>query len=435
MLLPTKSEKRVLAQVEQGQPDQRYWAIVRRQFRRNRLAVWSLRVLYVLIFIAVFGDFLANEKPIYCKIEGKTYFPVFRQYAVNLGLSRWEGNLVFADWSTLAYDAVVFPPIPYSYHTLDRKNPRFVGPFDEQRIESWRWRHWLGTDLVGRDVLAGMIAGTRIAMLVGVISMAIATVIGIFFGAIAGYFGDDRMRVSRIRLLLNVVGLFFAIFYAFIARTYYLSESGLGVELLKSIAIFIGIMIFANLLAIVLKRIPVLGAKVTVPADMLMMRSIEVFNSIPALLLILSILAIIKKPSILYVMVIIGVIRWTSIARFVRAELLRIRSLSYMEAAKAMGFSDWRIITRHALPNALTPVLITIAFGIAGAILLEAFLSFLGVGVSAEQVTWGSMLNDARARFAAWWLAVFPGLAIFITVTLFNLLGEGLTDALDPKRK
>ncbi len=435
MFFGKRSEKRIEAHIAEGQADQRYWAIVRRQFRKNRLAVWSLRVLYVLIFIAIFGDFLANEKPIYCKIAGKTYFPVFKQYAVNLGLSQWEGNLVFANWRNLAYDAVIFPPIPYSYNTLDPKNPRFVGPFAEQNIESWRWRHWLGTDLVGRDVLAGMIAGTRIAMLVGVISMAIATVIGIFFGAIAGYFGDDRMQVSRIRLILNVIGFLLAIFYGFVVRSYQLSERGLGVELLKSLAIILGIMTGVNLLANWLKRISVFGKKIIVPTDMLVMRSIEIFNSIPALLLILSILAVIKKPSILYVMAIIGVIRWTGIARFVRAEFLRIRSMNYVEAARAMGFSDWRIITRHALPNALTPVLITIAFGIAGAILLEAFLSFLGVGVSAEQVTWGSMLNDARARFSAWWLAVFPGVAIFVTVTLFNLIGEGLTDALDPKRK
>ena len=104
-------------------------------------------------------------------------------------------------------------------------------------------------------------------------------------------------------------------------------------------------------------------------------------------------------------------------------------------SAQALGYSEWRIILRHAVPNALTPVLITVAFGIASAILLEAFLSFLGIGVPPEQVTWGSMLNSARTYFSAWWLAIFPGLAIFVTVTIFNLLGEGLTDALDPRRK
>ena len=108
--------------------------------------------------------------------------------------------------------------------------------------------------------------------------------------------------------------------------------------------------------------------------DIIVMRLIEIINSIPALLLVLSVIAIIEKPSILFVMAIIGLIRWTGIARFIRAELLRIRSLEYIEAAQALGYSEWRIIFRHAIPNALTPVLITIAFGVASAILLEAFL-------------------------------------------------------------
>jgi len=114
---------------------------------------------------------------------------------------------------------------------------------------------------------------------------------------------------------------------------------------------------------------------------------------------------------------------------------LRVRNLEYIEAAQAFGFSNFRIILRHAIPNALAPVLIAIAFGIASAILTESFLSFIGVGVPAEQVTWGSLLSLSRQYSSAWWLAIFPGMAIFFTVTIFNLLGEGLTDALDPRTK
>jgi len=161
------------------------------------------------------------------------------------------------------------------------------------------------------------------------------------------------------------------------------------------------------------------------------MRIIEVMNSIPILLIILAAIAMLQKPSIFHIMVIIGLLRWTGIARFIRAELLRVRSLNYVEAAQAMGFSELRIILRHAIPNALTPVLISIAFGVASAILLEAFISFL-IPFDNE-ITWGSLLREARRAPTAWWLAIFPGLAIFITVTLFNLIGEGLTDALDPK--
>jgi peptide/nickel transport system permease protein len=179
-----------------------------------------------------------------------------------------------------------------------------------------------------------------------------------------------------------------------------------------------------------------LGAKTAVPVDILVMRLIEIVTSIPVLILILAILAIIKTSSIYYVMAIIGAVSWTSIAKFIRAELLRVRSLEYIEAAQAFGYSEYRIILRHAIPNALAPVLIAVAFGIASAILTESFLSFIGVGVPPEQVTWGSLLKASRdAGIKAWWLAVFPGVAIFVTVTIFNLIGEGLTDALDPRLK
>jgi peptide/nickel transport system permease protein len=152
------------------------------------------------------------------------------------------------------------------------------------------------------------------------------------------------------------------------------------------------------------------------------------------LFLIIAIVAI-AKPSIILVMAIIGMTTWTGIARFIRAELLKVRNLEFIESAHALGFSEMRTLFRHAIPNALSPVLIAIAFGIAAAILIESTLSFLGIGVPAETLTWGSVLSAARQSPTAWWLAIFPGFAIFLTVTVYNLVGEGLTDALDPRQK
>lgn len=439
MIFGKKKQAILQDKLANGQRDNSYWANVGRQFRKNRLAVWSLRIFYVIFAIALFADFIANDKPLVASIDGETHFPIVKQYGVSLGLAKWEAKFVLKRWNEHEYDFVIFPPIPYSSTGTDKYNRNFVGPFDDQRnVESLRWTHWLGTDELGRDVAAGMVAGTRIAVAVGVIAMSIATIIGILLGAIAGYFGDNRLKMSRIRLVINIIGVCFAIFYAFIARANLFANatkegSFLGV-LFTSACFFFGIMIGVNLLASLLKKIPVLGTKVTIAIDILIMRLIEILNSIPGLLLILSIVALVE-PSIINVMVIIGLISWTRIARFIRAELLRVRSLEYIEAAQAMGFSEARIIFRHAIPNALTPVLIAIAFGIASAILTEAFLSFLGIGVAAEDVTWGSLLNLARKAPKAWWLAVFPGFAIFITVTIFNLLGEGLTDALDPRLK
>lgn len=425
---------------EVQKPDQSYWAIVKRQFKKNRFAVWSLRMVYVIIVIGLLADFLANEKPLYCKIDGQTFFPVLKEYAVGMGLSKWPAEFAFADWKTLEYEAVVWPPVPYSSTEMDIMNSQFVGPFEEQRVQGWRWKHFMGTDEIGRDVLAGMIHGTRIAMLVGIVSMSIATFIGILLGAMAGYFGDERLKISRGRLLVNVVFLFFGFFYAFVVRGHLLADAfekdmTLFVwQFMVSAFFFILIMVAANVLAIALKKIPYSGHRITFPVDILISRLIEIVISIPRLLLILSIVAI-AKPSIMLVMVVIGATSWTGIARFIRGELLRVRSLEYIEAAQALGYSEMRIVFRHAIPNALTAVLIDVAFGVAGAILVESSLSFLGIGLQAEVITWGKLLSIARSDAGAWWLAIFPGFAIFITVTIFNLLGEGLTDALDPRLK
>lgn len=425
--------KRLERLARQAGRDKSYRAIVWRRFGKNPLARWALRMLYVLIFIALTADFLANEKPLYCRVDGQTQFPVLRQYLVDLGLAEWEARFVNNDWKDLAYESVIWAPIPYSARTIDRRNMNFRDPFGEQNVPSLRFRHWLGTDQIGRDVAAGMIAGTRTAMLVGIIAMAIASLIGIVLGALAGFFGDDRLRLSRIVLFLNLLGLVAGLFYGFVVRGYNIAEGTFGLEILKSLGILALCLAVANLLAFPLRRLAWLGATVRLPIDLLVMRSIEIINSIPGLLLILSVVAVIEDSNILHVMVIIGLIGWTGIARFTRAEMLRIRNLEYIEAAQALGLKRRRIILRHALPNAVTPVLITIAFGVAGAILTEATLTFLSIGVAAEQVTWGSLLNLARSNASAWWLAIFPGFAIFISVTVFNLIGEGLSDALEAR--
>ncbi|MBI3501530.1 MAG: ABC transporter permease [Bacteroidetes bacterium] len=391
--------------------------------------------------MALFADFLANEKPLACKYKGEIYFPVFHSYFVDMRISQWQKNLLNADWKNLDYDWKIFPLIPYSPGNMDGNNVHSVSPFGEQNIFSMRFRHWLGTDELGRDILSGMIHGTRVALTVGLVSMGIAALFGILIGSLAGYFGDERLKISRATALMNILFFILAFFFGFIARSYELSDAlavSFGkffLQVLFSLLIMIFVLLIGNIFAIPFKFIPFLGKKISVPVDILFSRFIEIMVSIPTLFLIISISAVITHPSIYIVMTIIGLTSWTGIARFIRAEMLRIRSLEYIEAAHALGYSEWRVIFRHAIPNALSPVLITIAFGIAAAILIESTLSFLGVGVSAETVTWGSLLAQARQSPSAWWLAILPGSAIFITVTIFNLIGEALTDALDPKQK
>jgi peptide/nickel transport system permease protein len=167
--------------------------------------------------------------------------------------------------------------------------------------------------------------------------------------------------------------------------------------------------------------------------DMLTSRVTEIVMCIPTLVLILAVIAVIEKPTIWHTMAIIGATGWTGIARLTRGEFLRIKSSEFVMAARAAGAGPVRIMLRHILPNALAPILVPITFGIASAILMESSLSFLGFGPPPPTASWGSVLNDARSNLSMWWLVVFPGIAVFLTVLAYNLIGEGLQEATDPR--
>lgn len=337
----------VLPTVESG-GSEGLWSYVWRQFGRNRMGMGALYVVFFLLSIALLADFLSNDKPYYMSYRGETYFPIFRSYLVNLGVGQWPPEILNVDFKALDSDRSIFPPIPYR-----PSNINLTAPFEPPSKE-----HWLGTDKLGRDVMAGIIHGSRISLSIGFVAVGIALVIGVILGALAGYFG------SRVDLVIS--------------------------------------------------------------------RLFELMLSIPTFFLLITIAAVFP-PSLFLTMAIIGLTSWVGIARFTRSEFLKIRNLDYVTAAIALGVSDRKVMFRHILPNALSPVLVSVVLGVAGAILLESSLSFLGIGVPADTVTWGSILNEARSNTFAWWLAVFPGAAIFITVLSYYLVGEGLRDALDPR--
>lgn len=167
--------------------------------------------------------------------------------------------------------------------------------------------------------------------------------------------------------------------------------------------------------------------------DVVIMRLVDVMLSIPTFFLILAVIAFLT-PSIWNIMIVIGLTSWMGVTRLVRAEFLSLRNREFVMASETLGARDSRLIFIHLLPNSLTPVIVSSVLGVASAVLVESGLSFLGLGVQAPQASWGNILTDGKEYIQfAWWLSLFPGLAILITVLGYNLLGEGLRDALDPR--
>jgi peptide/nickel transport system permease protein len=343
--------------MDKAQRPESYWHIIARQFRKNRIAVFGLIIVLCLFAVAALADFIANDKPLVMRYQNRIYFPVVKDYAAWLGISRWQPpfqNISFKDFAAVNFkegDWAQFPPIRYS--------PNDVSLTSVLRRPSAQ--HFFGTDDVGRDVASRVVHGSRVSLSVGFVAVSIYVLIGLIVGALAGYYGGF--------------------------------------------------------------------------VDIVASRLIEIMLTIPTVFLIITVVAFLP-PSIVNIMVVIGITSWPNVARLTRGEFLKTKSLEYVVAAKALGATDIRTIFRHILPNTVAPVFVATTFGIASAILIESTLSFLGFGVPPSTASWGSILSDARQLLpSGWWLTVFPGLAIFVTVTSYNLVGEGLRDAADPRLK
>lgn len=223
--------------------------------------------------------------------------------------------------------------------------------------------HWLGTDLTGRDVWSRLAYASRVSLIAGVGSIAIAVTIALVLGSLSGYYG--------------------------------------------------GIV------------------------DMVIMRFTDVIMCIPGLIIIMALVAVIG-PGLINIIIAIGVLGWTGMTRLLRAQILAVREREYVTSARCSGASNRRIMLRHVLPNAYQPVLVAATLGVAGAILTEASLSFLGFGILPPTPSWGEMLNSAKSLTRLQenpWLWVPPGMAILLTVLAINFIGDGLRDSLDPRQK
>ena len=283
-----------------------------------------------------------------------------------------------------------------------------------------------GTDDLGRDVFARMLQGAWVSLSVGFVAVGIAVFIGICMGGISGYFGQSHIRVDQIlaAFVLVLGGGLFAVGAIF---------SGGALLLVSGGYLIISLWWKKGLGKGPLPKWMKVFSVGAISIDTLIMRIVDIMLCFPSFFLILTVVALLGR-SMFLIMIVIGLTSWMGATRFVRAEFLSLREQDFVTAARALGVSNWRIIFRHMIPNAIAPVLVSATIGIATAILTEAGLSFLGVGVPPPDATWGNILSDGkRFIFDAPWLTFIPGFAILVVVLSFNLFGEGLRDILNPK--
>ena len=384
-----------------------------RHLQAKRSSKWALYIIVLWMLIALFSNLVANEKPLFIRIDGQNSWPVFEAI-----IAEWTGNTYQFDTRQIEQaDQFLLPIIPYSYHTIDPQNANFVSPFGDQDIHGQRYRHWLGTDQLGRDVLAGLIHGARISAIVGIMTMMIAGLIGLFLGLVSGFFGNRKLGMPRglmAALIIFCLALIYILYYK-ARHTRMLSESNSYMWWLSGMFVFFALLIFG-----LSHRFK--GKSISFPADTLIIKSIEIFRSVPNLFILLALLPLFKRPSINQIFLILGFISWPTMALLIRSETMRIRERSFIKSSSVLGLRNSQIIIYHILPNVLGPFWVSMAFGISSAIIAESTLSFLGIGVPLDQVTWGSMLNEARIHFKAWWLALFPGIALFLLVLSFNVI-------------
>lgn len=358
-----------------------FWAL----FKKNRLAIAGL-----LIFILFFVTALA-------------------------GLVLTSGQDPVFDPARIRLQEKLRPPLARPH--LDSLHPTEV-----PRLGIYLF----GTDDLGRDVFARMLQGSWVSLTVGFVAVGIAVFIGIFMGGIAGYFGQVLLKLHHVLASALIVA---------------------GIALAVTdwpIPGILCLILAASLLLLAFRSKKIAGSRIQpsrfrlmeIPVfsvDTLIMRIVDIMICFPSFFLILTVVALLPA-SIYNIMIVIGLTSWMGATRFVRAEFLSLRELDFVAAARALGVGNLRIIFRHMMPNAMAPVLVSATLGIASAILTEAGLSFLGFGVPPPHATWGNILSDGkRFIFDAPWLTFIPGTAVLVVVLSFNLFGEGLRDALNPK--
>lgn len=388
------------------------------------------RILSIYIFIGFIAPFLAGKNPLVLIVNHKLYFPAFSNEAyISISKDGIPQRYTAIDWRMQQATVCVLPPVPYDPGQLDPLNTNFTSPFQNQyelaadgtkKPISWRYRHWLGTTRTGQDVLSVLIHGCRTSLLIGFFATALAAIIALFTGLFAGYYGNHQLRCSNSALIAGTISTLTALFYSHQILSCFNFNSP-SREILFLLLLPILFFVSKQIIVFALQTFINKEKHITIPADKLLTTLTSGFLALPRLVLILS-LAAFWSPSILSLILIIGLTSWAEPARVIRTEMLRLRSLPFMEQAKSYGAKDMHVLYRHALPNLSATVQVIFLTGVATAILTEAGLTFLGIGLPFDTPSWGALLFEAKRNIQAWWLVVVPGYILFLlTRTLFVL--------------
>jgi len=382
-----------------------YGELVWRRFRKSRLNMACLIFVAFLLLLAVFAPFLASDRPFIVRIDSKLHFPLFK-------------NLQPTDYCIFL--AVV---VGFLYMLLVRRNQRLVEPFGRAGKVGRQLSIGFVIVLLGSVLILATSGRRRLDATDYKALVASGKATNAVFAPVPH--GYDRTNLKLCRQPPN--------------RRHWLGTDDVGADVLcrlihgSRVSLSVGFVAvgISTIIGIAVGAIlGYFGGKI----DFIGMRIVEAVMAIPVFFLIITFMAFFPR-SILNTMIIIGITGWTGSARFIRAEFLKLRQQDFVQAAISLALPLRSILFRHMLPNAIAPALVNATFGISSAIFIEAALSFLGFGVAPPTPSWGQMLSlgvSTSGRFL-WWLALFPGLAIFLTVMAYNLAGEGLRDAIDPR--
>lgn len=378
---------------------------VQSRIRRFSFKRVPLMVALFLMLTGLFSSLICNEKPLISKNEMGIAFPAMVDFGKDWG---------FVSRNSTAgrnnYTWAIYPLVRFSHNTIDRMNMDSSRPGS---LSKNGHRHVLGTDKLGRDVLAGVIRGLFHCVRIGLLATFISMILGVVMGQAAVHYGDSGWRINGVQLIISIC---FIVLGVYILLDCFLSEVGLNwVHWVYLVILFLLGFLYKSA-----SRAPF--QKFALPVDGIVMRFVEIRKSIPVMILLLAILPLFKNPSSINITIVLTALGWISFARYARAEGLNVSKTGYILVAKALGIGFWRTLVKHYWPNTKDTILVIFIFIFMGNIIIESSLSFLGIGLPADDMSFGTLISQGRRDMEAWWVTVFPGLTIFILLIVLNQL-------------